>query len=128
MTYQEKVKQLATNRNNNHSLPSMSFESTSSVAAFRMSEIPSPGCSEESPPPAYSSSPDDDHVYEELDSQPFKDSTKRPLSDTYDTLNFLRPMHQLEGHYQSTKTLKSLCSKEEYLTPTSFRSTQSFQF
>ena len=43
----------------------------------------------------------------------------KPYEDTniYDTLDFHRPIQHLQGHYASSKTLKSLCSTEDYLCP-----------
>jgi hypothetical protein len=58
------------------------------------------------------------HIYEEVDFIPSSPSTPvEPHPDLYDTLNFQRPVRKLEGHYQSTKTLKTLCSQDDYLYP-----------
>lgn len=48
--------------------------------------------------------------------KPSEDDTD--TNNIYDTLDFERPIEHLQGHYTSSKTLKSICSfTEEYLCP-----------
>lgn len=51
-----------------------------------------------------------DHLYEVI-------GEEKSEENNYDTLDFHRPLARLEGHYQSSKTLKTFSSQEDYLVP-----------
>ncbi len=55
--------------------------------------------------------PPEDNTYEVIHEPNLEENC-----NTYDTLDFHRPMTKLEGHYQSSKTLKTL-SSQDYLCP-----------
>ena len=59
-----------------------------------------------------------EHLYEVIHQQPDSGAGNRETSmGIYDTLDFQRPLNRLEGHYQSSKTLKTFSSQEDYLCP-----------
>ena len=62
----------------------------------------------------------DVHFYESVIDSKSSINQEKPSEETniYDTLDFERPIQQLQGHYTSSKTLKSICSlNEDYLCP-----------
>ena len=59
-----------------------------------------------------------EHLYEIVDPEPTLENSYRQSFGAYDTLDFHAPLNGLQGHYQSTRTLKTLTSQEEFLTPT----------
>ena len=67
------------------------------------------------------SSAGEEHFYESV--KPTRHSESSSVNsnnsgaNVYDTLDFERPIQHLQGHYASSKTLKSLCSTEDYLCP-----------
>ena len=69
---------------------------------------------------ASSASYGDVHFYESVIDSKSSINQEKPSEETniYDTLDFERPIQQLQGHYTSSKTLKSICSlNEDYLCP-----------
>ena len=69
---------------------------------------------------ASSTSYGDVHFYESVIDSISSINQEKPSEETniYDTLDFERPIQQLQGHYTSSKTLKSICSlNEDYLCP-----------
>lgn len=64
-----------------------------------------------------------EHLYEVIHQQSPENSGSHENSvEIYDTLDFQRPLNRLEGHYQSSKTLKTFSSQEDYLCPISYSS------
>ena len=58
-----------------------------------------------------------EHLYEVVDQENEGPGMQETALSDYDTLDFQRPLNRLEGHYQSSKTLKTFSSQEDYLCP-----------